>query len=52
MLYDVNGTNRYVGAYPMELTGWTFAVGSLEDNVLAGVGALRKGIITGSLVFF
>ena len=51
MIYDVNGVNRYVGAYPMELTGWTFAVGSLEDNVLAGVGALRKGIITGSLVF-
>jgi methyl-accepting chemotaxis protein len=51
MIYDVNGTNRYVGAYPMELTGWTFAVGSLEDNVLAGVGALRKGIIMGSLVF-
>ena len=51
MVYDINGVNRYVGACPIELTGWTFAVGSLEENVLAGVGSLRKGIITGSLVF-
>ncbi len=32
--YNVEGVTRMVGVYPMPLTGWTFAVGALESDVL------------------
>ncbi len=49
--YNVDGVTRMVGTAPMELTGWTFAVGALEDDVLARVDALRKIIIISGIVF-
>jgi len=49
--YDSEGVTRMVGIHPMDLTGWSFGVGALEDDVLAGIKSLRKGIIAGGLLF-
>jgi methyl-accepting chemotaxis protein len=49
--YKIEGTSRMVGTYPMELTGWTFAVGALESDVLGRLDALKTGIYTGAIVF-
>lgn len=49
--YDVEGVTRMVGVYPMQLTGWTFAVGALESDVLARLDSLKTGIYTSAIVF-
>ena len=49
--YDIEGIRRCVGVSPVELTGWTFAVGALESEVLGRLDSLKKGIYTGGLVF-
>lgn len=49
--YNMDGTTRMVGTYPMELTGWTFAVGALEDEVLARVDALKNVIFIAGVIF-
>ena len=51
MNYAVEGVNSYVGAAPIPTTGWTFAVGALEKDVLSGLSALRKAIVSGALAF-
>ena len=49
--YKIEGTSRMVGTYPMELTGWTFAVGALETDVLGRLDGLKTGIYTGAIIF-
>lgn len=49
--YDADGATRMVGTAPMKLTGWTFAVGALESEVLARVDALKRVIYIAGFVF-
>jgi methyl-accepting chemotaxis protein len=49
--YKVDGVTRMVGTAPMSSTGWTFAVGALEDEVLARVDALKTVIFIAGVIF-
>ncbi|NLL37156.1 MAG: methyl-accepting chemotaxis protein [Fretibacterium sp.] len=49
--YIVTEIPRLAGVYPMKLTGWTFAVGAQEVDVLARLGGLKAGIYISAIVF-
>ncbi len=50
--YPFFGTNRYFGFAPIPGTGWSIAVGAMQDDVLAPVYQLRWTILIASSVFF
>ncbi|PTN37915.1 methyl-accepting chemotaxis protein [Desulfonatronum sp. SC1] len=50
--YPFMGTNRYFGFAPIPGTGWSIAVGAMQDDVLASVYQLRWTVAIASLIFF
>ncbi|PTN38621.1 methyl-accepting chemotaxis protein [Desulfonatronum sp. SC1] len=50
--YPFMGMDRYFGFAPIPGTGWSIAVGAMQDDVLAPVYQLRWTIAIASLVFF
>lgn len=50
-LYEFFGEDRYMAFAPVGETGWSIAVGSFADEVLAGVYSLRNFFIAGALAF-
>ena len=50
--YPFMGSNRFFGFAPVEATGWSIAVGAMQDDVLAGVYRMRWMIGLASLGFF
>ena len=51
VVYPVDGVNRMVGIQPMEVNGWIFGVGALEDYVYARVDGLKTVLYAGIAVF-
>jgi methyl-accepting chemotaxis protein len=50
--YPFAGSDRFFGFAPIENTGWSIAVGAMQDDVLAEVYQMRWMIGLASLVFF
>ncbi|WP_035261563.1 methyl-accepting chemotaxis protein [Desulfonatronum lacustre] len=50
--YPFMGTDRFFGFAPIPGTGWSIAVGAMQDDVLAPVYQLRWAVAIASLVFF
>ena len=50
--YPFMGMDRFFGFAPISGTGWSIAVGAMQDDVLAPVYQLRWAIAIASLVFF
>ena len=50
--YPFMGSDRFFGFAPIEGTGWSIAVGAIQDDVLAEVYQMRWMIGLASLVFF
>ncbi|WP_045222260.1 methyl-accepting chemotaxis protein [Desulfonatronum thioautotrophicum] len=50
--YPFMGTDRFFGFAPIPGTGWSIAVGAMQDDVLAPVYQLRWTVGVASLVFF
>jgi methyl-accepting chemotaxis protein len=50
--YPFMGKDRFFGFAPIEGTGWSIAVGAMQDDVLAAIYQMRWMIALASLVFF
>ena len=50
--YPFMGKDRFFGFAPIEGTGWSIAVGAMQDDVLAPIYQMRWMIGLASLVFF
>jgi methyl-accepting chemotaxis protein len=50
--YPFMGSDRFFGFAPIENTGWSIAVGAIQDDVLAEVYRMRWMIGLASLAFF
>jgi methyl-accepting chemotaxis protein len=50
--YPFMGKDRFFGYAPIEGTGWSIAVGAMQDDVLAPIYQMRWMIGLASLVFF
>lgn len=50
--YPFMGMDRFFGFAPIEGTGWSIAVGAMQDDVLAAIYQMRWMIALASLVFF
>ena len=50
--YPFMGKDRFFGFAPIEGTGWSLAVGAMQDDVLAPIYQMRWMIGLASLVFF
>ena len=50
--YPFMGKGRFFGFGPIEGTGWSIAVGAMQDDVLAPIYRMRWMIALASLVFF
>lgn len=50
--YPFGGSDRFFGFAPIENTGWSIAVGAMQDDVLAEVYQMRWMIGIASLAFF
>jgi methyl-accepting chemotaxis protein len=50
--YPFMGSDRFFGFAPIENTGWSIAVGAMQDDVLADVYRMRWMIGLASLAFF
>ena len=50
--YPFMGKDRFFGFAPIEGTGWSIAVGAMQDDVLAAIYEMRWMIALASLVFF
>lgn len=50
--YPFAGKDRFFGFSPIEGTGWSIAVGALQDDVLAAIYQMRWMIGIASLIFF
>ncbi|WP_028577334.1 methyl-accepting chemotaxis protein [Desulfomicrobium escambiense] len=50
--YPFMGKDRFFGFAPIEGTGWSIAVGAMQDDVLAAIYQMRWMIALASVVFF
>ncbi|MGI6656503.1 MAG: methyl-accepting chemotaxis protein [Desulfobulbus sp.] len=50
--YPFMGQDRFFGFAPVEGTGWSIAVGAIQDDVFAPVYQMRRMITLASFVFF
>ncbi len=48
--YYFDGSIRYMGYAPVGNTGMSIAVGAFEDDILAGINALRVSVMSATLV--